>query len=113
MTTDAYSTSKQSDIRALGLRVRTVMRIGLTAVMVVALFLLLVTPGAEADSGPLQTVPHVVRSGESLWSIADTHTPDTGDVRHTMDLIREANDSPSGLLRAGDSIQVPVGQMPG
>ena len=93
--------------------IRTTVRIGLVAVIVAGLLVMLVMPRATADRGPAPAVSHVVQSGDTLWSVAKAYTPDTGDVRATVALIRAANPSSSGLLVVGDVIEVPVGDIPG
>lgn len=71
--------------------------------------------GSQADAGPesVATVSHVVKAGETLWSIADTHTPAGEDVRRTVALLRSTNELSSGMLRAGMAITIPVGNIPG
>ena len=71
--------------------------------------------GPQADAGPdsVETVSHVVKAGQTLWSIADTHTPTGEDVRRTVALIRSANGISSGVLRTGTAIAIPVGDIPG
>ena len=98
---------------ATGDSVRSVIRIVLTSLTVAGLLVVMVIPGAEADGGQVETVPHVIREGESLWSVAVAHTPETGDVRHTIDLIRDANRMSSDVVHIGDAIEVPVGDIPG
>lgn len=93
--------------------VRSVIRIGLTALLAAGLLVVMVIPGAEADGGQVETESHVIRAGESLWSVAMAYTPETGDVRHTIDLIRDANGMSSDIVRIGDAIEVPVGDIPG
>ena len=92
---------------------RAALRIGLAAALVAGLLVLLFIPRADADRGPVPTVSHVVQPGDTLWSLAEVYTPDTGDIRETVALIRAANGMSSGLLIAGDAIEVPVGEIPG
>ena len=93
--------------------VRSVTRIGLTALLVAGLVVVTLIPGAEADGGQVEAVSHVIKAGDSLWSVAVAHTPETGDVRHTVDLIRDANRMSSDVVHVGDAIEVPVGDIPG
>lgn len=94
-------------------RTRTVVRIGLVAAIVAMLLVVFSIPRAGADRGPVPTVSHIVRPGDTLWSIAELHTPATDDVRATVALIRSANQASSGFLVVGDVIEVPVGEIPG
>lgn len=87
------------------------LRLGLAAVILVGLLLIVFTPGADAGQGPAPTVEHVVRQGDTLWSIAEIYTPSTGDPRRTVSLIRRANAMPSPLLTVGEVVQVPVGDI--
>ena len=92
---------------------RNSIRIGLTVLMLAGLLLATVIPGSEADAEPVEMVAHVVQEGDSLWSVAVAYTSEAGDVRHTMDLIRDANRMFSDVVNAGDAIQVPVKDDPG
>ena len=92
---------------------RAAVRIGLAAVLIAGLLVVFFMPRAGADRGPVPAVPHVVQPGDTLWSIAGAYTPDTGDVRATVGLIRSANEGLSGLLIVGEVIEVPVGDIPG
>lgn len=94
-------------------RTRAVVRIGLVAVIIAALLVVFSIPRAGADRGPLPTVTHIVRPGDTLWSIAEFYTPATDDVRATVALIRSANQGSSALLVVGDVIEVPVEEIPG
>jgi len=62
----------------------------LLTVAVAALFLLLAGQVDAGDSA-LLTQEHVVRSGETLWEIAGSHTADGADVRDTVDDIKAIN----------------------
>jgi len=95
------------------LRTRAAVRIGLTAAIMAALLVVFAMPRAGADRGPVPDVTHVVQPGDSLWSIAEHHTPATGDVRATAALVRSANEGLSGFLMVGDVIKVPVQRIPG
>ena len=87
------------------------LRLGLGAVILAGLLLIAFTPGADAGQAPAPTVEHVVRQGDTLWSIAETYTPPDGDPRRTVSLIRRANAKPSPLLTVGDIVEVPVGDI--
>lgn len=114
MRPDAGQFSAETCVRAATrVSVRSVTRIGLTALLAAGFLVVMVIPGAEADGGQVEAVSHVIQAGDSLWSVAVAHTPETGDVRHTMDLIRDANRMSSDVLHIGDAIEVPVGNIPG
>lgn len=89
------------------------LRMVLVPVVVVGLAVLLLGPQADAGSESVATVSHVVKAGETLWSIASAHTAPGDDVRRTVALIRSANGMPSGTVRAGVTIAIPVGEIPG
>jgi hypothetical protein len=92
---------------------RNMLRMVLVPVIVVGLAVLLLGPQADAGPESVATVSHVVKAGETLWSIASAHTAPGDDVRHTVALIRSANGMPSGTVRAGVTITIPVGEIPG
>lgn len=92
---------------------RAMLRMVLVPVIVVGLAVLLLGPQADAGSEPVPAVSHVVKAGETLWSIASAHTVPGEDVRRTVSLIRSANGMQSGTVRAGSTITIPVGDIPG
>ena len=91
----------------------TALRTALVLLIGVGLAVLFLGPQADAGPESVETVSHVVKAGETLWSIADAHTPAGDDVRQTVALIRSANGIASGLVRAGMAITIPVGNIPG
>ena len=95
------------------LDLRAVARMGLAVVIVAGILVLFLMPKVGADRGPVPSVSHVVKPGDTLWAVAEAHTPPTGDVRATVDLIRSINGGTSMLLMVGDVIEVPVGDIPG
>ena len=92
---------------------RAMLRMVLVPVIVVGLAVMLLGPQADAGSEPVPAVSHVVKAGETLWSIASAHTAPGEDVRRTVSLIRSANRMPSGTVRVGTTIAIPVGEIPG
>ena len=92
---------------------QTALRTALVLVIGVGLAVLFLGPQADAGPESVETVSHVVKAGQTLWSIADAHTPAGDDVRRTVVLIRSANGISSGMLRAGMAITIPVGNIPG
>ncbi len=74
---------------------------------VVALVLLLASSVMAA--GPeSETVDYRVRSGDTLWTIAEEAAPDD-DVRGVISEIRDLNDLESSLIIPGQTLLVPVG----
>lgn len=71
-----------------------------------ALCLLLVT-SVMAGGTDAVTADYTVRSGDTLWSIADAHA-ENGDVRSVMDDIRRINELNGSMIRAGQTLAVPV-----
>ena len=75
--------------------------------MIVALVLLLATSVLAAGPAPV-TADYRVRSGDTLWSIAEYVGPDHADVRAVIAEIRDLNDLESSLIRPGQNLLVPV-----
>lgn len=92
---------------------RAMLRMVLVPVIVVGLAVMLLGPQADAGSESVPAVSHVVKAGETLWSIASLHTAPGEDVRRTVSLIRSANGMPSGTVRVGTTIAIPVDEIPG
>ena len=61
----------------------------------------------ETLSVPYSEV-HRVQPGDTLWELAQDITPAGGDVRATVDLIRDANGMTTSMLVIGDLIAIPV-----
>ena len=79
----------------------------LLTVAVAALFLLLAGQVDAGDSAVL-TQEHVVRSGETLWEIAGSHTADGADVRDTVDDIKAINVLDDSTIFPGDRLIIPL-----
>jgi hypothetical protein len=79
----------------------------LTAVAVV--FFLLLASGAGAGNDVRPTGVHVVTAGDTIWSIAATHTPAGGDVRTVVFDIKRMNQMDGSMIQAGDQLVVPLG----
>ncbi len=75
--------------------------------MVVALVLLLASSVMAAGPEPV-TDDYLVRSGDTLWSIAEQVGPENADVRAVIAEIRDLNDLESSLIRPGQNLLVPV-----
>ena len=86
----------------------------ITTVVVALVLLLASSVGAsgepEPDSAALvpATRTYIVRSGDTLWEIADEVKPDGGDVRATVGVIRTINDLERSVIRPGQRLQVPA-----
>ncbi len=74
---------------------------------VVALVLLLASSVMAAGPGS-ETVDYRVRSGDTLWTIAE-ETSSGGDIRGIIAEIRDLNDLESSLIIPGQTLVVPVG----
>jgi nucleoid-associated protein YgaU len=48
-----------------------------------------------------------VHTGDTLWSIASSHTGDAGDVQETIDRISEANHLRAVDLQPGQKLRIP------
>lgn len=74
---------------------------------VVALVLLLASSVMAAGPEP-ETVDYRVRSGDTLWTIAEQVAPDD-DTRGVISEIRHLNDLDSSLIIPGETLLVPAG----
>jgi nucleoid-associated protein YgaU len=79
-----------------------------------AILVVLVSVGAYlvggANSGQVAYVPSqavTVHQGDTLWSIAEQHTPPGEDVRATLALIHDLNGLTGSVVHAGDTLWVP------
>jgi LysM repeat protein len=73
---------------------------------VVALVLLLASSVLAAGPEPA-TVDYRVRSGDTLWTIAEDVDPES-DVRGVIAEIKDLNDLDSSLIRPGQILEVPA-----
>lgn len=87
------------------LPIRLVVVVALVAVVLVALFTFGGMVGAD---GPVPVESYVVRSGDTLWGIAEARTPTGGDVRETMADIVEVNGLRSTSLSVGQVMELPT-----
>ncbi len=76
--------------------------------IVVMLVLLLATAVHAVGGSPVETIEYQVRSGDSLWSIADTIAEDGEDLRGVVATIRHLNDLSTVVIRPGDVLELPV-----
>ncbi len=74
-----------------------------TIVVVVALLLL----STGSASGAEPAVPYTVRSGDTLWEIAEDLTPAGEDIRATVLEIKQLNELSSSLIVPGQVLVVP------
>ena len=63
---------------------------------------------ARYDEGPVEVREVVVRSGDTLWSIARDHGPASADIRETVDRIRRINGMKDAMVYPGQVLKVPV-----
>lgn len=80
--------------------------------VVVAAFLLLASSVGEAGQGgetPVATRTYMVRSGDTLWSLATDLTPAGGDVRRTVFELRRLNGLEDSRLLPGQRLRIPAG----
>ncbi len=76
--------------------------------IVVMLVLLLATAVHAVGGSPVETIEYHVRSGDSLWSIADTIAEDGEDLRGVVATIRHLNDLSTVVIRPGDVLELPA-----
>jgi len=56
---------------------------------------------------PVAYATVTVRSGDSLWSLAERKTAPGGDVQSTVDQIQGANHLASATLHVGQTLRIP------
>ncbi len=110
---DSPHVERMAHLRRRRLAARVALRVGLLVILAAGLMVLLFIPRVDAGPDPTPTVSHVVRQGDTLWGLADVHTPPAGDIRRTVALIRAANGMTSALLEPGEVVEIPVGEIPG
>ena len=59
-------------------------------------------------AAPQRYATVVVRSGDTLWSIASSHTTSAGDVQDTIDRITEVNHLSGASIQPGERLRVPM-----
>ena len=91
-----------------GPSVGMIIRSAAVVATIVAVFFMLFSSNVAADEVAPPTVSYVVVSGDTLWSLASDRTPADGDIRASIQLIRDVNGMTSSLLVAGDQIQLPA-----
>ena len=76
--------------------------------IVVMLVLLLATAVHALGGSPVETIDYEVRSGDSLWSIADTVAEGGQDLRAVVATIRNLNDLSTAVIQPGDVLELPA-----
>ncbi len=90
------------------IRTSTLSRAVVLLIAAVIVFFLLLPSGVGADNEAHPTGVHLVRSGETLWSIAARHTPEGGDVWATVFTIKSLNQLEGSGIQAGVHLIVPL-----
>lgn len=80
----------------------------LTALPILAASVFLATPRAQAGADTGEVEYYTVLSGESLWEIAESISPER-DPREVIDILREANSLDSLDVVPGERLIVPAG----
>lgn len=80
------------------------------AVLVIAVAAVIIAPQAFAQdaAAPTASDTYVVAHGETLWSIAESLTPPSRDVRDTVDTVMSMNLLDSASIAPGDQLVVPI-----
>ena len=73
-----------------------------------AVLFLLLGSGAGAGTALSPTEIHVVRSGETLWSIAESLVPASEDTRQMVQNLKRLNKLEGGLIAVGQQLMVPA-----
>ena len=95
--------------RRPGTTLTALWRLVALAVGAFAMVLLFFPSGVEAGSSdPTATLDYLVQEGDTLWGIAVTVTPAGGNLRDTIDVIKDANGIDSSIVHAGELIQIPA-----
>ncbi len=81
-----------------------------TAILVVGVVALVVAPQAFAQGNAALPASdtYVVAEGETLWSIAESITPASRDLRDTVETVKSMNLLDSARIRPGDQLLVPI-----
>lgn len=85
-------------------RIRALSIISITVIVV----LLFLSSAVQATGEITETTDYRVKSGDTLWQIAQTHGPEGSDTRRIIVVIEKLNDIDGGALRAGQVIEIPV-----
>ena len=93
------STPAQASLRALSL--------GLLLVVIVGALFLLFQEEAVSSSGSPEAKTVVVRSGDTLWEIADRFSPESADLRIVIRELASFNGLHSKALRPGQVLRIP------
>jgi nucleoid-associated protein YgaU len=85
-------------------RIRALFIISITVVVV----LLLLASASNASGDITDTYDYRVKSGDTLWEIAEEHGPEGVDRRKVVAAIERINDVTASSLQAGQVIEIPV-----
>ena len=85
-------------------RIRALSIISITVVFV----LLLLASASHATGEVTETFEYRVRPGDTLWHIAQEYGPDGRDTRAIVSTIERINSLDTGILQAGQLIEIPV-----
>lgn len=77
------------------------------SIVLVALVLLLASSVQATGSDPVELDAYKVGAGDTLWTIAGDVTPEGGDVRDTISVIKRLNRLDGSLIRPGQVLEVP------
>lgn len=91
-------------IIATSARIRALSIISIAAMVV----LLLLASASHATGQITDTYDYRVKTGDSLWRIAESHGPDGQDVRAVVATIERINDLDGAGLQAGQVLEIPV-----
>jgi LysM repeat protein len=72
------------------------------------LIIAILSPSTVYSNEPINFSKVVVRSGDSLWTIASNNNSANKDIRELIYQIRMLNDIGSSPIKPGDILKVPV-----
>ena len=81
----------------------------ISTIAAVLVLLLATAVNAFSASGAITTTDYEVRTGDSLWSIADSIGGEDADLRSIVREIRHLNALGEPLIHPGDVLEVPAG----
>ena len=75
-------------------------------ILVFLLLTLFNTSIAKINKTEAEYINYIVTTGETLWSIAKEYTPDSKDIRQTINEIKELNNMTNSNIYVGQVIKV-------
>lgn len=87
---------------------RTHARLEMAAVVALGVLLVVAACTTSADPSVDSTRAHSVKSGDTLWTLAEETRAPNQTIEQAMDVIASLNDVEDGRLIVGSTIEVPA-----